>query len=75
MMVHMDAAALAERKLDIIIGRFGDAGGERRKEYYKKALMEEAAASICWMAATALMETSGHGETPAPGKASGDKVP
>lgn len=38
----------ADRKLQYIIGRYGDANGERRKPYYREQLIQEAKAALSW---------------------------
>nr|UWI04055.1 MAG: hypothetical protein [Bacteriophage sp.] len=43
------AKAYAERKLERIIEREGDAGGERRKPYYLAQLIAETVRSDCFM--------------------------
>ena len=36
----------ADRKLQYIIDRYGDANGERRKPYYREQLIQEAKAAL-----------------------------
>lgn len=46
--IEQQAQEDAERKLQRIIERYGDAGGERRKPYYMAQLVEEAKTAIYW---------------------------
>lgn len=46
--IEREAQEAADRKLCDILDRYGDAGGERRKPYYREQLIREAKASISW---------------------------
>ena len=46
--IEQKAQERADRKLQYIIGRYGDANGERRKPYYRKQLIQEAKAALSW---------------------------
>lgn len=67
--VDQEAEEMAERKLQRIIARFGDAGGERLKPYYKNALIEEAKTAICWRNIAAVMAALQNDNAPVPTKA------
>lgn len=45
---NQEAREIAEKKLQFIIGRYGDQNGERRKPYYLQQLIEEAKRAIDW---------------------------
>lgn len=68
------ARAIAEKKLQSIIDRYGDQDGERRKPYYLQALIEETGAAISWrrfsLDLMALM-AAGNDNAPLPTKAHG----
>ena len=42
--IEQKAQERADRKLQYIIDRYGDANGERRKPYYREQLIQEAKA-------------------------------
>ena len=46
--IEQKAQERADRKLQYIIGRYGDANGERRKPYYREQLIQEAKAALSW---------------------------
>lgn len=46
--IEKKAQEHADRKLQYIINRYGDADGERRKPYYLQQLIQEAKAAIAW---------------------------
>lgn len=46
--LEQQARSEAEKKLQWIIGRYGDMNGERRKPYYLQQLIQEAKAAIAW---------------------------
>lgn len=48
--IEQKAQERADRKLQYIIGRYGDANGERRKPYYREQLIQEAKAALSWEA-------------------------
>lgn len=61
----------ADRKLQYIIDRYGDADGERRKPYYKEQLIQEAKAAISWeIFSLAFLELSKENAPATPTKAS-----
>lgn len=64
------AQKAAERKLQWIIDRYGDADGERRKPYYLEQLTQEAQTAICFKVfGLALMELDNE-KAPTPTKVS-----
>lgn len=68
--IGQQAREAAERKLQRIIDREGDAGGERRKPYYLEKLIDEEKAAICWtLMSLALMELENIKIAPVPTKA------
>ena len=46
--IEKKAQERADRKLQYIIGRYGDANGERRKPYYREQLIQEADKLHIW---------------------------
>ena len=46
--IEQKAQERADRKLQYIISRCGDANGERRKPYYREQLIQEAKAALSW---------------------------
>lgn len=46
--IEKKAQERADKKLQYIINRYGDANGERRKPYYREKLIQEAKAAISW---------------------------
>lgn len=69
-----EAREIAEKKLQLIIDRYGDQDGERRKPYYLQQLIEEAKRAIAWrmfsLDLMALM-AAGNDNAPQPTKAHG----
>lgn len=67
--IGQQARKAAERKLQRIIDREGDAGGERRKPYYLEKLIDEEKAAICWnLMSLALLELENIKIAPTPTK-------
>lgn len=46
--IEQKAQERADRKLQYIIDRYGDANGERCKPYYRQQLIQEARVAIAW---------------------------
>lgn len=69
--IEQKAQERADRKLQYIIGRYGDANGERRKPYYRKQLIQEAKAALSWeVFSLAFMELCKENAPATPTKAS-----
>lgn len=69
--IEQRAREYAGRKLQYIIDRYGDAGGERRKPYYREQLIQEAKAAISWeVFSLAFMELCKENAPATPTKAS-----
>lgn len=69
--IEKKAQERADRKLQYIIDRYGDADGERRKPYYREQLIREAKAAMCWeVFSLALLEMSKENAPATPTKAS-----
>lgn len=69
--IEKKAQERADRKLQYIIDRYGDADGERRKPHYREQLIQEAKTAIFWeVFSLALMEMSKENAPATPTKAS-----
>lgn len=69
--IEQKAQERADRKLQYIIDRYGDANGEHRKPYYREKLVQEAKAAISWeVFSLAFMELCKENAPATPTKAS-----
>ena len=69
--IEQKAQERADRKLQYIIDRYGDANGERRKSHYREQPIQEAKAALSWeIFSLAFMELCKENAPATPTKAS-----